>query len=133
MALNVSDLGKKMFLEVMGDKAIANTEKIATDFSREAFEVVIDYGFGRIWGDDAISKKQHSLNNLCILACLNRATEFEIHFKAAIRNGCTKAELRATLMQIMGYAGFPVGMEAFRIAGKVFEEYAAKGRTVPEK
>ncbi len=133
MALKVSDKGKKMFLEVMGDKAIENTEKIVTDFNREAFEVVIDYAFGQIWGDNAISKKQHSMNNLCILACLNRATEFEIHLKAAVRNGCTKAELRATLMQIMCYAGVPAGMEAFRIAGSVFKQLEEKGRPVPEK
>ena len=133
MKLEVSDLGKKMFLEVMGDKAMENTEKIANDFNRQSLEYAIDNAFGTVWGDDALSKKQHSMNNLCILACLNRATEFEMHVKAAIRNGCTKAELRATLMQIMAYAGIPVGMEAFRITGKVFEQMEAKGRPVQEK
>lgn len=132
MTTDWMETGRTMFTEVMGDKAIANTEKITTDFNREAFEVSIEYGFGRIWGDDALSKQQHSMNVLCLLAALNRPAEFRIHFKAAIRNGCTKRELRATLMQIMGYAGFPAGMEAFRIAGEVFDEYAKKGRHVPE-
>ena len=133
MANDFMELGKRMFTEVMGDKALDNMAGITNDFNREAMEIAIEYGFGRIWGDDAISKKQHSLNTLCLLAALNRQAEFRIHVKGAIRNGCTKRELRATLLQIMGYAGFPAGLEAFRVAGEVFEEYEKKGRQVPEQ
>ncbi len=133
MADDWMDVGKRMFTEVMGDKALDNMARITNDFNREAMDIAIEYGFGRIWGDDALSKKQHSLNNLCLLAALNRQAEFRIHFKGAIRNGCTKKELRATLLQIMGYAGFPAGLEAFRVAGEVFEEYEKKGRHVPEE
>ncbi|MEX2201926.1 MAG: carboxymuconolactone decarboxylase family protein, partial [Dongiaceae bacterium] len=65
-----------------------------------------------------------SLNNLCMLAALNRAHEFELHFKGALRNGCSIEEIRETLMQITIYCGVPAGVEAFRIARKVLAEQA---------
>jgi 4-carboxymuconolactone decarboxylase len=64
---------------------------------------------------------------LCILAALNRGQEFETHFRGALRNGCTREELKETLIQIATYAGIPAGVEAFRIARKVLAEEADSG------
>ena len=70
----------------------------------------------------ALSDRQRSLNNLCILASLNRSHEFKVHFRGALRNGCTLDELRDTLVQIMVYAGVPAGVEAFRLAREVLAD-----------
>jgi 4-carboxymuconolactone decarboxylase len=59
-----------------------------------------------------------------MLAALNRAHEFEIHFKGALRNGCSLDEIRETLLQITIYCGVPAGVEAFRIARRVLAEQA---------
>jgi len=124
------ELGFKMMAEVLGDQAPVRTMEICNDFNRKAYETAIEYGFGRIWGDKALTKKQHSLNNLCLLAALNRPREFRIHFKGALRNGCSKAELSATISQIMAYAGFPAGVEAMHIAEEVIAAWEAKGRPI---
>ncbi len=60
--------------------------------------------------------------NLCMLAALNRPHEFELHFRGALRNGCTLEELRDVLEQIAVYCGIPAGVEAFRIARRVLDE-----------
>jgi len=65
---------------------------------------------------------------LCMLAALNRAQEFETHVRGALRNGCTKAELREAFLQIAIYCGVPAGVEAFRIARRVFDEEAKAAR-----
>ena len=57
-----------------------------------------------------------------MLAALNRPHEFEIHFKGALRNGCSIEEIRETLLQITIYCGVPAGVEAFRIARRVLAE-----------
>ena len=57
-----------------------------------------------------------------VTASLNRGEEFKTHFRGALRNGCTRDELRETLIQIAVYAGIPAGVEAFRIARKVLAE-----------
>jgi 4-carboxymuconolactone decarboxylase len=45
-----------------------------------------------------------------------------MHVRGALRNGCTPAEIRDTLIQVAVYAGIPAGVEAFRIARKVLTE-----------
>ena len=57
-----------------------------------------------------------------MLAALGRMTEFEGHFRGAIRNGLSREELREALLQITMYCGAPAGMEAFRAATKVLKE-----------
>jgi 4-carboxymuconolactone decarboxylase len=57
-----------------------------------------------------------------MIAALNRMTEWETHFRGAIKNGLTIEELKAILLQISVYCGVPTGVECFRIAKKVFAE-----------
>jgi len=81
-------------------------------------------GWGAVWGREGLSRKQRSLLNLGMLAALGRMTEFEGHFRGALRNGLTKDELREALLQITFYCGGPAGIEAFRAARKVLNEEA---------
>ena len=60
--------------------------------------------------------------NLTMIAALNRMTEWELHFRGAIKNGVTRDELQAIMHQIAIYCGIPAGVECFRIANKVFKE-----------
>ena len=60
--------------------------------------------------------------NLTMLAALGRMHEWELHLNGALNNGVTKDELKAILHQIGIYAGFPAGVECFRIARKVLNE-----------
>ena len=60
--------------------------------------------------------------NLAMLAALGRSHEFELHFRGAIKNGCTLDELKDVLEQIAIYCGVPAGVESFRIARKVLDE-----------
>jgi 4-carboxymuconolactone decarboxylase len=66
--------------------------------------------------------------NLAMLATLNRPHELELHIRGAIRNGCTRDEVREVLLQVAIYAGVPAGVDSFRIAGKVFAEDDAKAK-----
>jgi len=107
--------------EAYVDKATANVD----DFNRDFQRIVTEYCWGEVWTRTTLSNKQRSLNNLCIIATLNRAAEFEIHVRGALRNGCTPEEIRDTLIQVAVYAGIPAGVEAFRIAKKVLSEEGA--------
>ncbi|MDH3379843.1 MAG: carboxymuconolactone decarboxylase family protein, partial [Gammaproteobacteria bacterium] len=66
------------------------------------------------------------LNNLCMLAALNRGHEFKLHFRGALKNGCPLDEVRETLIQVAIYAGIPAGVEAFRLAREVLNEDGVK-------
>jgi 4-carboxymuconolactone decarboxylase len=125
MNMAKSDLyakGEVNFRRLFGDARVDQVLDNVNSFDEEFHRLLLEYCFGEIWGRDGLSWKQRSLNNLCLLAGLNRPHEFETHFRGALRNGCTLEELRETLLQITVYAGIPAGAEAFRIARKVLNE-----------
>ncbi len=113
--------GLKVRREVLGDEYVDRALANADDFSRDFQEMVTETAWGT-WARDGLERKQRSLNVLCILAALNRPQEFELHLRGALRNGCSMDELRETFMQIAAYVGAPAGVEAFRIARRVFAE-----------
>jgi 4-carboxymuconolactone decarboxylase len=108
--------------QVLGDAYVDTATANIDDFNRDFQRILTEYCWGEVWTRQVLSNKQRSLNNLCIIAALNRAAEFEIHVRGALRNGCTPAEIRDTLIQVAVYAGIPAGVEAFRIARQVLIE-----------
>ena len=116
------DVGLSMRRKVLGDEYVDRAIAGADDFNREFQRLVTQYCWCETWGKPGLTAQQRSLNNLCLLAALNRPHEFEVHFRGALRNGCTLDELRETLHQIAIYAGIPAGVDAFRIARKVLAE-----------
>jgi 4-carboxymuconolactone decarboxylase len=116
------DTGLEARRRVLGDEYVDRAFDTADAFNIEFQKLVTEYCWGEVWGRSVLSDRQRSLNNLCILASLNRSQEFKVHFRGALRNGCTLDELRDTLVQIMVYAGVPAGVEAFRLAREVLAD-----------
>ena len=115
------EIGKSARGRVLGEEFVTRALSTADSFNLEFQQMVTEYCWGDVWGRTVLSDKQRSLNNLCILAALNRAHEFKLHFKGAITNGATLDELRDTLIQIAVYAGIPAGVEAFRLGREVLD------------
>jgi len=111
--------------QVLGDAYVDKATSEADDFNRDFQRLVTEYCWGEVWTRSVLTNKQRSLNNLCMIAALNRAHEFELHVRGALRNGCTPEEIRDCLFQVAIYAGIPAGVEAFRIARKVLREEGA--------
>ena len=116
------DHGLEARKRVLGAEYVERALGNATEFDRDFQQLVTEYCWGTVWTGTALSDRQRSLQNLCLLAALNRPHEFELHFRGALRNGCTLAEIRETLVQIAVYAGVPAGVEAFRTARRVLAE-----------
>jgi len=108
--------------QVLGDDYVDKATADADDFNRDFQRLVTQYCWGEVWTRSVLTNKQRSLNNLCMIAALNRSHEFELHVRGALRNGCTPEEIRDALFQVAIYAGIPAGVEAFRIARKVLQE-----------
>jgi 4-carboxymuconolactone decarboxylase len=115
------EAGMEARTRVLGEEYVTRAFATADSFNLQFQELVTEYCWGEIWGRTVLTDKQRSLNNLCILAALNRAQEFKSHFRGALRNGASLDELRDTLMQIAVYAGIPAGVEAFRLGREVLE------------
>jgi 4-carboxymuconolactone decarboxylase len=122
------ETGLKVRKAVLGDAYVERALANADAFSMPFQTMLTEYCWGRVWGRSGLTRRQRSLMVLCMLAALNRAQEFETHVRGALRNGCTKAELREAFLQIAIYCGVPAGVEAFRVARRVFDEEAKAAR-----
>lgn len=116
------DKGLAKRKQVLGAEYVETNMAKADDFSRPFQEMMTEYCWGFGWGDETLPPKTRSMLNLTMIAALNRMHEWELHFRGAIKNGVTEAELQAILHQIAIYCGVPTGVECFRIAKKVLAE-----------
>jgi 4-carboxymuconolactone decarboxylase len=117
--------GLKVRREVLGDEYVDRSMKNADEFSKPFQEIVSEYCWGVAWTDQTLSRRERSILNLGMIAALGKMHEFELHFRAARRNGLTDEELRAVLIQIAIYCGIPVGVDCFRTAKQVLAEKKA--------
>ena len=116
------DRGMKIRKEVLGAEYVEKSFAAADDFNRPLQELVTEYCWGAVWGRDELPKKTRSMLNLAMVSVLNRPHELKIHVKGAIKNGCTKDEIREVLLQVAIYGGVPAAVDSFRIAREAFKE-----------
>ncbi len=116
------DAGLAVRRDVIGDDYVDRMLEGADGFNREFQEYVTEYCWGGTWARGVLERRTRSMLNLCMLSALNRPHEFKIHFRGALKNGCTLDELKEVLLQVTAYCGVPAGVEAFRLAREVLEE-----------
>lgn len=122
MSQEMFERGLEIRKAVLGADYVEKSLNAADDFNRDFQNLVTEYCWGAGWGRSALSRRDKSLLNLVMLGTLNRSHEFKLHLKGALTNGCTREEIKDTLMQLAIYAGIPAGVEAFRLAKEVFAE-----------
>jgi 4-carboxymuconolactone decarboxylase len=122
MDKTIFDKGMAARTSTLGKEYVEKSMSSADDFNADWQNIVTEYCWGVVWGDDTIPHKTRSMMNLTMLASLGRMHEWELHCNGALNNGVTKQELKAVITQIGIYAGVPAGVECFRIARKVLKE-----------
>ncbi|MEJ1977237.1 MAG: carboxymuconolactone decarboxylase family protein [Acetobacteraceae bacterium] len=70
--------------------------------------------------------KHRSMVTCSILIALGRSHELKTHLRGAVNNGLSRDEIKEMMLQSCIYAGFPAGLEAFRVAGELFKELDAE-------
>ncbi|MFB4390433.1 MULTISPECIES: carboxymuconolactone decarboxylase family protein [unclassified Pseudomonas] len=115
---------------VLGAAHVERSWSAADDFNKPMQALVTEYCWGAIWGDDTLPFKTRSLLNIGMLTAMSQHHELSVHVKGALTNGVTKDEIRAVLMQAGIYAGVPLALAAFRVAGDAIkaweEEHSAR-------
>ncbi|EGM68812.1 carboxymuconolactone decarboxylase family protein [Shewanella sp. HN-41] len=111
---------------VMGDSFVDKALSSATDFTRPLQELVTANCWGEVWVREGLSKQTRSLITIATLAALKAPAELKGHVRGALRNGCTVDEIQEVLLHSTMYCGMPSGIEAFRAAKEVIEEWQAE-------
>jgi 4-carboxymuconolactone decarboxylase len=113
--------------EVLGDEYVDRAISSATAFTEPLQDLVTENCWGEIWTRAAIPKRTRSLITIAILAALKAPTELKTHVLGALRNGCTAEEIQEVLLQATVYCGVPSGVDAFRAAKDVVENWQKSG------
>ncbi len=122
MSKETYEKGLAVRREVLGADYVERQLASADEFNKPLQDLLTEYCWGAVWARPQLPRKTRSLLNLAMLSALNRPTEFKTHVKGALKNGCTKDEIREVLLQVAIYCGAPAGVEAFRLAREVFSE-----------
>ena len=117
------DKGMKVRREVLGDAHVDRALQSATDFTRPMQDLVTQNCWGEVWADGVLPRSTRSLVTIAILASLRASNELQGHVRGALRNGCTVDEIQDVLLHCSVYCGVPAGVEAFRAARQVIEEW----------
>ena len=121
MSSELYEEGLRNRRRVLGDEYVDRALAGADVFNEEFQQMLTEYCWGKVWGRPTLTDRERSLINLAMISALNRGTEFKAHVRGALRNGCTAAEIRDTLLQVAIYCGVPAGVEAFRLAREVLD------------
>jgi 4-carboxymuconolactone decarboxylase len=121
------DKGVATRTAVLGKEYVERSMKDPDPFMKPLTELVTEYCWGAVWGNDQLPRKTRSMLNLAMLSVLNRPHELKIHIKGALRNGCSKEEIQQVLLQVAIYAGVPAAVDSFRVARESLKEAAAEG------
>jgi 4-carboxymuconolactone decarboxylase len=90
--------------------------------SPELQDFVVSYLFGTIYDRPGLDLKTRSICTISALIGMGQTQQLQGHIKSGLRLGLTREEVIEIILQLQVYAGLPRGLEAIRVAQKVFDE-----------
>lgn len=116
--------GMKLRRRWMGREYVERAFRDADGFTIDLQHFVTEHGWGASWGRGGLPLKLRSIMSLSMIFALNRPHELEIHLRAALRNGITRAEIKELLLHGAVYCGAPAALDGFRVAKRILAEHA---------
>jgi len=116
------EAGMKVRRAVLGDAHVDRSLQQLNDLNRDFQDFITRYAWGDIWSRPGLSRHTRSLITLAMMVALNRADEFRMHVRAALRNGVTRDEIKEVLLQTAIYCGLPAANAAFHAAEEALAE-----------
>ena len=99
-------------------QALPAPTEIEEDWGLFITDTVLPYG---VWSRPGLGPRDRSLITIAALTALHRPNELRIHLHRGLDNGLSRAEISELIMHMAIYGGFPVAVEAMRIAREVFD------------
>ncbi|MGA1370526.1 MAG: carboxymuconolactone decarboxylase family protein, partial [Pseudomonadales bacterium] len=80
----------------------------------------VDHVLGNLWSRPELSRRDRSLIVVAFLATQGAREELLSHVRGALQHGVLRSEVEEVVLQVAGYAGFPMAMQASRIVADAF-------------
>lgn len=101
------------------DKLLDLLHNLSPDLTR----YVLEFAYGEIYARPALDLKSREIAAIAGLTALGNApSQLHTHIHGALNVGCTREEVLEVIIQMAAYTGFPLALNALRVAHQVFKE-----------
>lgn len=84
---------------------------------------IIEYAYGDVWASPVLDLKQRKLATVAGLIALGHCQpELKVHMKGMLSVGWTREELIELIVHMAVYVGFPMALDALRVAEEVLKD-----------
>jgi len=112
--------GKPLAELHLGKKGI----EAASEASPELLKFVVEHGFADMYTDESLDQKSRKIATLASLVTSGNTPQLEWHIRGALENDLmNKEEIKALIIQMTIYIGYPSAFNAMGVANKVFAEF----------
>lgn len=80
----------------------------------------VDHVLGNLWSRPQLSRRDRSMIVVTFLSTIGAVEELKSHVRGALQHGLKRDEVEEIVLQVAGYAGFPMAMQASRIVAEAF-------------
>ena len=102
---------------------VERMETYYKDFAPEIVQYTLEYGFADIHSRPGLDKVYRQLATVSAIATLGNATpQLKFHLNAALNIGITPPELKAAMLLMTVYAGFPAALNGMNALKEVLAE-----------
>jgi 4-carboxymuconolactone decarboxylase len=102
-----------------GERVLEGVGALSPELARH----IVEYGYGDVWSRPVLDLKQRELATVAGLIALGHCQpELKVHMGGMLRVGWTRDELIELIVHMAVYVGFPIALDALRVAAEVFEE-----------
>lgn len=117
--------GRRLLDEIdgaAGHAVVAGLAGIAPDFA----ELLFEFPFGDIYARPGLDLRAREIATIAALCAMGTARpQLEVHIRAGLNVGLSRAEITEVLIQMAVYAGFPAALNGLAAAKAVFAQDAA--------
>ncbi|WP_333486042.1 alpha/beta fold hydrolase [Rothia kristinae] len=108
--------------QVLSDAHVDRAARAATEFTAPFQDLISRYAWGEIWTRPGLDRPTRSAVTLTAMIAGQHWEEFDMHVRAARRNGVSVAQLQEILLQTAIYCSVPSANTAFARAQRVLRE-----------
>nr|WP_309248184.1 4-carboxymuconolactone decarboxylase [Rothia santali] len=116
------EAGMRVRREVLSEEHVARAVEATTPFTADFQDYITRNAWGGIWTRPGLDRRMRSAITLTAMIALGHWHEFDMHVRAALRNGLTVEEIQEVLLQSAVYCGVPAANTAFARASDVLHE-----------
>ena len=114
--------GMRVRREVLSDEHVERAVAATDSFTEDFQDFITRTAWGGIWTRPGLDRRMRSAITLTAMIALGHWKEFDLHVRAALRNGLTVGEIREVLLQSAIYCGVPAANTAFSRADGILRE-----------